>query len=90
MANTSTPKTVYLGLYGLGNLLRTIAEVNLQQKFEEEMGTNNVTVIMDIELAQKIKNFVAAHSPNRRRAMLAHNRDNCDPATDPWCVNFFN
>jgi hypothetical protein len=80
--------SVRLGLHGLGEVLRTIhaAPNSLQEKFEQEMGTKNVTATVDTETAAKIKNFVMTHLPDHP-LVTRFNRDNCDPATDPWCIN---
>ena len=81
-------KSVRLGLHGLGEVLRTIhaAPNSLQEKFEQEMGTKNVTATVDTETAAKIRNFVMTHLPDHP-LVTRFNRDNCDPATDPWCIN---
>jgi len=94
---TRTPKqtgsraarnSVRLGLHGLGEVLRTIhaAPDSLQDKFEQEMGNKNLTVMVDPETATKIKNFVTTHLPEHP-LVARFNNDNCDPATDPWCIN---
>jgi hypothetical protein len=71
----------------LGAVLRAINDHNLQARFENEMATNNLTVALDTETAGKISNFVMAHFPDEHPLLARLNRDNCDPATDPWCIN---
>ena len=81
-------KSVRLGLHGLGEVLRTIhaAPSSLQEKFEQEMANKNLTVMIDAETATKIKDFVVENLPEHP-LVARFNRDNCDPATDPWCIN---
>jgi hypothetical protein len=50
------------------------------------MGNKDLTVIVDAETAIKMKNFVMTHLPEHPLASR-FNRNNCDPATDPWCIN---
>src|SRR5580693_1725692 len=80
--------SVRLGLHGLGEVLRTIhaAPNSLQDKFEPEMSNKNLTVMVDAETATILKNFVMTHLPEHP-LVARFNRDNCDPATDPWCIN---
>jgi hypothetical protein len=80
--------SVSLGLHGLGEVLRAIhaAPNSLQAEFEQEMGNKNVTVMVDAETAKKMKNFIVTHLPEHP-LVSRFNRDNCDPATDPWCIN---
>lgn len=68
--------------------MRTIhaAPNSLQEKFEQEMGNKNLTVMIDAEIAKKIKDFFMIHLPEHP-LVAKFNRDNCDPATDPWCIN---
>jgi hypothetical protein len=50
------------------------------------MGSANLTAVLDSGVATKVKKFVANHLSDHPAAMRL-NRDNCDPATDPWCIN---
>ena len=79
-----------LGLHGLGEILRTIhaAPHSLQEKFEQEMGNQDLVVMVNAATATKIKNFVTTHLPEHS-LVARFNHDNCDPATDPWCINTF-
>lgn len=87
-AGSGPRRSVRLGLHGLGEVLRTIhaSPNSLQEKFEQEMADNNLTVMIDAETATKLKNFVTTHLPEHP-LVDRFNRDNCDPATDPWCIN---
>jgi hypothetical protein len=89
MSKTGNSGSVTVGLHGLGEILRAIhsAPQNLQQKFETHMGTDNLTVTLDKETAGKIKEFVTANFADEHPLFARLNRDNCDPATDPWCIN---
>jgi len=94
MANTVRPrkrsaKPVKVDLHGLAEILRTIhASPNkLQEKFEQHMGEKDLRVILDSDTASKIRDFVIEHLPEDHPLMARFNRDNCDPATDPWCIN---
>jgi hypothetical protein len=80
--------SVRLGLHGLGEILRIIhaAPNSLQDKFEQEMGNKNLAVMVDAETATRMKIFVMTHLPEHP-LVARFNRDNCDPATDPWCIN---
>ena len=84
----ASASTVRVGLHGLGAVLRAIHESpeDLQKKFESEMGSANLTVVLDSDVATKVKTFVENHLSDHPVAMRL-NRDNCDPATDPWCIN---
>jgi hypothetical protein len=87
-ATRKSVASVSLGLHGFGEVLRTIhaAPNSLQQKFEQEMSNTNLTVVVDAETAKKLKDFVIMHLPEHP-LVTRFNRDNCDPATDPWCIN---
>lgn len=83
----SSMPSVQLGLHGLGEVLSAIKNNGLQGKFVHEMGTDNLSVSVHSETAQKIANFMSTHFSDKHPMLVQLNRDNCDPATDPWCIN---
>jgi hypothetical protein len=80
--------TVRVGLHGLGELLRVIhgSGADLQKDFEKKMASADLSVTMHAGTAKKIKAF-AMENLAGHPIVSRLNDDNCDPATDPWCIN---
>ncbi|MBZ9801085.1 hypothetical protein [Mesorhizobium sp. ES1-6] len=85
---------VRMGLHGLGRLLKEIDArgEDVQGRFHDMLGTQDVTVVLSPTLAGKIKNFAQENgiAPRRKAVSLKvakKNQDNCDPRTDPWCID---
>ena len=85
---------VRVGLHGLGRLLKEIdgRGENVQARFHEMLGNRDVTVVMSPTLAGKIKDFAKANGIQPRpgapgQTLAKRNNDNCDPRTDPWCID---
>ncbi|MCA0032652.1 MAG: hypothetical protein E5Y02_28570 [Mesorhizobium sp.] len=85
---------VRVGLYGLGHLLKAIdaAGKDVQGQFQGALGNQDVTVTLSPTLAAKIKEFVTQNgiaAPPKTTGLkaAARNHDNCDPRTDPWCID---
>lgn len=85
---------VRVGLHGLGRLLKEIDArgEDVQGRFHEMLGTQDVTVVLSPTLASKIKHFAQENGIASRRKVTSlkavkQNQDNCDPRTDPWCID---
>jgi hypothetical protein len=81
--------SVRVGLHGLGQILKEIhgAGGDLHERFEAHMGSSNLMVTLHPETVAKIRTFAEQNLADRS-FWRDRNNDNCDPATDPWCIGF--
>lgn len=80
---------IRVGLHGLGRLLKDISASapGAQADFVRSLGSKDVTVTLSHTTARKIRDFVASSMPLRATAARSNNNNNCDPRTDPWCID---
>ncbi|TPK85711.1 hypothetical protein FJ936_09235 [Mesorhizobium sp. B2-4-13] len=80
---------VRVGLHGLGRLLKDIdaSAPGAYADFVKSLGSKDLTVTLSQTTARKIRDFVASAMPVRATAARSSNNNNCDPRTDPWCID---
>jgi len=77
-----------IGLYGLGKILEAVRRADLQKQFEETLQSADLLVHLDAQTATSIQAFVSEKLGAGHDALSMSNNDNCDPRTDPWCIEF--
>lgn len=80
---------VTVGLHGLGEILMAVhsGAPGLQSSFEKKLESANLSVTLDAATARMIEEF-AMEKLSDHPTMSKWNNNNCDPATDPWCIGF--
>ncbi|AJD43558.1 hypothetical protein IE4872_PC00017 (plasmid) [Rhizobium gallicum] len=77
-----------IGLHGLGRILEAVRRADRQKEFEEMLRPSDLLVHLDVQTARKIQAFVSEKVRAGDDVLPMSNNDNCDPRTDPWCINF--
>jgi hypothetical protein len=77
-----------IGLHGLGKILEAVRRAAVQKEFEETLQSSDLLVHLDVQTARRIEAFLAAKVGGGQDVFSMSNNDNCDPRTDPWCINF--
>lgn len=80
--------TALIGLYGLGKLLATVQQESLQKDFQEALRGADLLIELNAHTARAIEDFISKNVKGGPEILSVRNHDNCDPRTDPWCINF--
>ncbi|MBY5456882.1 hypothetical protein HFO89_10975 [Rhizobium leguminosarum] len=83
-----TASQAIIGLHGLGRILEAVRRADLQEPFEETLKSADLLVHLDTRTAIRIQAFLSEKLGAGHDALSMRNNDNCDPRTDPWCIEF--